>query len=59
MKADNQGWECSSFLQISPFCAKNYQNKVFWILTESCKSDEIWEWAGVFLFLETPLTTKY
>ncbi len=29
------------FQQISSFCAKNYQNKVFWILSEGCESDEI------------------
>ncbi len=47
----NQRWECSSFQQISSFCAKNYQNKVFWIL----------EWVGVLLFFQTcyshPLST--
>ncbi len=45
-----QEWECSSFQQISSFFAKNYQSKVFWILTEGCKSEEILEWVGVFLF---------
>ncbi len=41
-----QGWECSSFQEISSFCAKSYQIKVFWILTEGYKSNEILEWVG-------------
>ncbi len=50
MKGIYMWWECSSFQQISSFCAKIYHNKVLWILTESCKSDEILEWVVVFLY---------
>ncbi len=47
----NQGWECFPIQQISSFCAKNYPNKVFWILTEGYNSDEILQW--VFFFFQT------
>ncbi len=35
------------------FLNQKLPNKLFWILNEGCKSDEILEWVGVFLFFQT------